>query len=46
VKVYDREEFPEQHYERKGSQMMSYVVLGALVAVVSFIAVMAAWTSA
>ena len=44
--MYDKDENPEQQYERKGSPMMSYVVLSVLVTVVVFIAVMAAWTGA
>jgi len=44
--VYDKEDSPEQQYERSGTPAMSYVVLIALVAVVVFIAAMAVWTSA
>ncbi|HEX8602706.1 MAG TPA: hypothetical protein VF774_08665 [Pseudoduganella sp.] len=45
--MYDKEETPEQQqYERTGTPIMSYVVLTVLVAVVGFIAVMAAWTGA
>ncbi len=44
--VYDKEDFPEQQYERTGTPTMSYVILTALVAVVGFIAVLAAWTGA
>ncbi len=44
--VYDKDEFPEQQYERKGSPTMPYVVLAVLVAVVVFIAVLAARTGA
>ncbi len=42
----DLEEFPEQQYERTGTSTMSHVLLIVLVAVVCFIAAMAAWTSA
>jgi hypothetical protein len=42
----DLEEFPEQQYERTGTATMSHVLLIVLVAVVCFIAAMAAWTSA
>ena len=44
--VYDKDEFPEQQYERKGTPTMPYVVLTVLIAVVGFIAVLAAWTRA
>ena len=44
--VYDKEDNPEQHYERSGSPAMSYLVLSVLLAVVCFIAAMAVWTSA
>jgi hypothetical protein len=45
--VYDKEDFPDQQqYERTGSATMSHIVLTVLVAVVGFIAVLAAWTSA
>lgn len=44
--VQDKEEFPEQQYERQGTSTMSCVVLSVLVAVVGLIAVMAAWTGA
>jgi hypothetical protein len=44
--VQDKEEFPEQQYERKGTSTMSCVLLAVLVAVVGLIAVMAARTGA
>ena len=45
--MYDSEDFPEQQqYERTGTSDMSHVVLIVLVAVVGFIAVLAAWTRA
>jgi len=44
--VYDNQDQPEQQYERSESPAMSYVVLTILIAVVCFIAGMAAWTSA
>lgn len=44
--VYDKEDIPEQQYERSESPALSYVVLTVLIAVVCFIAAMAAWTSA
>jgi len=44
--VYDKEESPEQQYERTGTPIMSHVVLAVLVVVVGFIAVLAAWTGA
>jgi len=44
--VHDKEEFPEQQYERTGTSTMPYVVLAVLVAVVGLIAVLAAWTGA
>jgi hypothetical protein len=44
--VYDKEDLQEQGYERTESSATSYMVLVALVAVVGFIAVLAAWTSA
>ncbi|WP_312511776.1 hypothetical protein [Massilia sp.] len=44
--MYDNQDKPEQQYERSEGPAMSYVVLTALVAVVCFIAAMAAWTSA
>lgn len=40
------EERPEQQYERHAASTTPYVVLSALIAVVSLIAVLAAWTSA
>jgi len=44
--VYDNQDIPEQQYERRENRAMSYVVLTTLIAVVCFIAAMAAWTSA
>ncbi|GGY40975.1 hypothetical protein OU994_11650 [Pseudoduganella sp. SL102] len=44
--MHDKEEFPEQHYERTEDSTMPYVVLSVLVAVVGLIAVLAAWTGA
>ena len=44
--VYDKEESPEQQYERTVTPIMSHVVLAVLVVVVGFIAVLAAWTGA
>jgi len=44
--VYDNQDKPEQQYERSESPAMSYLVLTTLIAVVCFIAAMAAWTSA
>jgi len=44
--VHDNQDNPEQQYERSGNPAMSYVVLTVLLAVVGFIAAMAAWTSA
>jgi hypothetical protein len=46
--VYDNQDQPEQQYERSESPapVMPYVVLTTLIAVVCFIAAMAAWTSA
>ena len=44
--VYDREESAEQQYERTGDSAMSHVLLVLLVAVVSVIAGLAAWTCA
>lgn len=44
--VYDKEDNPEQQYERSGNPAMSYLVLSVLLAVVCFIAAMAVWTSA
>lgn len=46
AKVVDLEENPEQQYEPTGSSTMSNVLLVVLVAVVCFIAGLAAWTSA
>jgi len=46
--VYDHRYQPEQQYERSENPIpvMPYVVLTTLIAVVCFIAAMAAWTSA
>ena len=44
--VYDNQDQPEQQYERSESPAVSYIVLTTLIAVVCFIAGMAAWTSA
>jgi hypothetical protein len=44
--VHDRDDNPEQQYESSNNPAMSYVVLSVLLAVVCFIAAMAAWTSA
>ena len=44
--VYDKEDLPELQYERTETPATSYMVLVALIAVVVFIAVLAAWTSA
>lgn len=44
--VHDKEDFPEQQYERTENSSMPFVVLSVLVAVVGLIAVMAAWTGA
>lgn len=44
--VHDGEDNPEQQYESSNNPAMSYVVLSVLLAVVCFIAAMAAWTSA
>jgi hypothetical protein len=44
--VYDNKDQPEHQYERSESPAMAYVVLTTLIAVVCFIATMAAWTSA
>jgi hypothetical protein len=46
--VYDNQDQPEQQYERSENPIpvMPYVVLTTLIAVVCFIAAMAAWTSA
>ncbi|WP_267875182.1 hypothetical protein [Massilia sp. Leaf139] len=44
--MYDKEDLQEQQYERTGTPATSYIVLVALLAVVGFIAVLAAWTSA
>jgi hypothetical protein len=44
--VYDREDGVEHQYERAGTPLTSYVVLAVLVAVVGFIAGLAAWTGA
>ncbi|WP_267874612.1 MULTISPECIES: hypothetical protein [unclassified Massilia] len=44
--MYDKEDSPEQQYERIETPATSYIVLVALTAVVGFIAVLAAWTSA
>lgn len=46
AKVVDLEESPEQQYEATGNSTMSNVLLIVLVAVVCFIAGLAAWTSA
>ncbi len=43
---HNPEDSPEQQYERSGSPATPYVVLFALIAVVSLIAALAAWTSA
>jgi len=44
--VYDKEDNPEQQYERTAVPVTPTVLLSALIAVVSLIAVLAAWTSA
>ncbi|QBE62208.1 hypothetical protein [Pseudoduganella lutea] len=44
--VHDKEDFPEQQYERTANPTMPCVVLSVLVAVVGLIAVMAAWAGA
>jgi hypothetical protein len=46
--VYDNQDQPEQQYERSESPapVIAYMVLTTLIAVVCFIAAMAAWTSA
>jgi hypothetical protein len=44
--VYDKDDIAEQQYERAGTPVTSYVLLAVLVAVVGFIAVLAAWTGA
>lgn len=44
--MYDREDIAEHQYEQSASPVMSYLVLAALVTVVGFIAVLAAWTGA
>lgn len=46
AKAVDVEESPEQQYEQTGTSTMSHVLLFVLVAVVCFIAGLAAWTSA
>jgi hypothetical protein len=43
--VHDKEELPDQQYERIDTRAMSYIVLMVLVAVVGSIAALA-WTSA
>lgn len=44
--MYDKEDLPEQQYERTETPATSYIVLVALIAVVGFIAVLAARMSA
>lgn len=46
AEVVDLDESPEQQYEPTGTSTMSNVLLVVLVAVVCFIAGLAAWTSA
>ena len=44
--MYDNGDQPERQYERSEGPAMAYVVLTTLIAVVCFIAAMAAWTCA
>ena len=46
AQVVDVDDLPEQQYERTGDSTMPHVLLVVLVAVVCFIAGLAAWTSA